>query len=324
MPVSPTRDASAGDAQKAARDGLKSLDAKRKALESEASAIVDELMAAPEGGGNPMGVDTPLTDNDGFPRNDIDVYRARVLRKRLNEIRTDHKGLMQQIETGLVKVAAFSKQKAQNGDEEREARLAPKPKPKFDPETGKWVVKNWDGSVAGVEGGDSRDFNNLESRPHSHNRGAQVPPVETTEATTPEEEDTEEEELDEEEASHEEEEDAPLVPFAMIDAVAPRSPASAAGLQEGDLVIQFGTATHANHCELRLIAELVPQAAGNREEIPITVLRRKVIKRENEAAHRVEAGAREMVTLNVLPGPWGGRGLLGCHIKGYTETTNQD
>jgi hypothetical protein len=37
--------------------------------------------------------------------------------------------------------------------------LAEKPKPRLDPEsTGKWVVMNWDGTVAGVAGGDKRHF----------------------------------------------------------------------------------------------------------------------------------------------------------------------
>jgi len=43
--------------QNAARESLRSLDSRRKALEAEASAIVDELMAVPDEGGNPMGVE---------------------------------------------------------------------------------------------------------------------------------------------------------------------------------------------------------------------------------------------------------------------------
>jgi len=93
---------------KAARASLKKLDVKRKALETEAAAIVDELMTPPADGGEPMGVDTPLTDSDGYPRADIDVFRARTLRHRLNEIRTDHKELMKQVEAGMAKCAAFS------------------------------------------------------------------------------------------------------------------------------------------------------------------------------------------------------------------------
>ena len=41
-------------------------------------------------------------------------------------------------------------------EEEKRLRQAPKLKPKLDPKTGKWVVKSWDGLVAGIEGGDAR------------------------------------------------------------------------------------------------------------------------------------------------------------------------
>jgi len=283
---------------------LKSLDSRRKALESEAAATVDELMTPPEDGGEPMGVDTPLTDGAGHPRNDIDIYRARILRKRLNEIRTDHKGLMRQIETGLVKMAALSKSSDVDDSSERDARLVPKPKPKFDPTTGKWVVKNWDGSVAGVEGGEMRNFNNLESQPAA-------PPHNSADTS-------EDGASDPDESEEPVQDDSPLLPFAVIDAVAPRSPSSAAGLREGDLVVKFGKATHVNHSDLRLIAELVPEAASNREEIPIIVLRRSAV------GHGAEEGIRERITVNVLPGPWGGRGLLGCHIKGYSDKADND
>ena len=80
------------------------------------------------------------------------------------------------IDLGLIEVAALAKscgdeQQSESGagnnngismtttaqdEEEKKARLAPKPKPKFDPKSGKWVVKSWDGSVAGVENGEMR------------------------------------------------------------------------------------------------------------------------------------------------------------------------
>jgi hypothetical protein len=39
---------------------------KRKALESEGEAIILELKARPEGGGEPTGIDTPLVDPEGY------------------------------------------------------------------------------------------------------------------------------------------------------------------------------------------------------------------------------------------------------------------
>jgi len=90
-----------------AKRALGALDVKRKALEMEADAIHAELTSEGPEGQPPMGVDTPLVDNDGYPRADIDVYRARTLRGRFKEIQTDHKALMKDIEKGLAKVAAL-------------------------------------------------------------------------------------------------------------------------------------------------------------------------------------------------------------------------
>lgn len=304
--VHPENNTSTDESLNTARRALTALDAQRKALESEAAAIVDELSAEPPGGGQPMGVDTPLVDAEGYPRSDVDIYRARELRHRLAEIRTDHAKLMKKIEEGLVKVAAFSKPASEEEEAaENAARVAPKPKPKFDPVSGKWVVMNWDGTVAGAEHGEKRTFHNLsqEATPVSAPAAGRLTsagehqPAET--------------------------EPPPLVPFAVIDSVAAHSPAEAAGLHEGDLVVKFGTGiTHANHRNLKAIAELVPLAAGDHKDIPITVLRRRKMSIDNDVAHGVEAGVRMTLELKIRPRPWSGRGLLGCHIKGYTDTTD--
>jgi 26S proteasome non-ATPase regulatory subunit 9 len=81
---------------------LFSLDKQRKSLEEEASAITSELTASIDGK-EPMGISTPLVDKDGYPRADIDVYRARYLRKRLHEIRFDHDVIMKQMEEQILK-----------------------------------------------------------------------------------------------------------------------------------------------------------------------------------------------------------------------------
>jgi 26S proteasome non-ATPase regulatory subunit 9 len=90
-----------------AKKALAALDVKRKALEMEADTIHSELTTEGPEGQPPMGVDTPLVDTDGYPRADIDVYRARTLRGRLKVIQTDHKALMKEIEKGLAQVAAM-------------------------------------------------------------------------------------------------------------------------------------------------------------------------------------------------------------------------
>jgi 26S proteasome non-ATPase regulatory subunit 9 len=90
-----------------AKKALAALDVKRKALEMEADALHAELTLEGPEGQPPMGVDTPLVDRDGYPRADIDVYRARTLRGRLKTIQTDHKALMRDIEKGLAQLAAL-------------------------------------------------------------------------------------------------------------------------------------------------------------------------------------------------------------------------
>jgi Nas2 N_terminal domain len=159
-----TTTTTAAAAKEAIRKRLEVLDVQRRSLEYESEAIVGELTSTSSEQPNapPMGVDTPLVDREGFPRADIDVLRARTLRSRLVAIRTDHKTLMKQIEEQLAQLAILTTTSSPpppgindgSGSDERKpkenevsARSAEKPKPKFDPLTGKWVVRNWDGSM---------------------------------------------------------------------------------------------------------------------------------------------------------------------------------
>ena len=89
------------------RNNLRKLDIQKKSLELEAATITSELLQKIDDTTEPMGIDTPLVDSDGYPRSDIDVYRARTLRKRLKEIQTDYKDIMGQIERGLVSLSAM-------------------------------------------------------------------------------------------------------------------------------------------------------------------------------------------------------------------------
>eukprot|EP00736_Rhodelphis_marinus_P006895 Rmarinus@m.10822 len=81
------------------RELLSKLDKERIALEEEAEAIVSEL-EAPGG----AGVKGPLTDPEGFPRSDVDVYRVRQLRNRLACLQTDHQLVMSKVESAMREV----------------------------------------------------------------------------------------------------------------------------------------------------------------------------------------------------------------------------
>ena len=160
------------DLLQSAKQSLAALNVQRAALESEAAAIVAELNAPLDSGGAPMGIDTPLVDADGYPRSDIDVYRARTLRGRLAVIRTDHRQLMRDIDTGLQRLAALQNPgKAAEEQAELAARRAAKPKPKYDPISGKWVVQNWDGTVAGAPAGETRSFATLQAAGDANTTG---------------------------------------------------------------------------------------------------------------------------------------------------------
>lgn len=94
-----------GDGELTLRKTLASLDVQRKALEHEADAIFLELTSPPSEGVEPMGLDTPLVDNEGYPRADIDVYRARTQRNRFRVLKTDHKQIEGKIEGLLLQLA---------------------------------------------------------------------------------------------------------------------------------------------------------------------------------------------------------------------------
>lgn len=268
------------------KEELKRWDVQRKALETEADAIVSELTTASSNGGGVMGLDTPLVDADGYPRNDIDVYRARTLRNRLAIIRTDHKQLMKQISNGLLLQHSLDNT---NDENEKEQRSAVKPKPKFDPITQKWVVKNWDGTLSGIQNGHLRSFDQISSS---------LPTTTTTSAVSERNDSTNNnnDQILSTSITTQQQQQSKKA-FATIDQVNNNSPASEAGLQLGDDIIQFGTLT-----TLQGILPLVSTAAANQTSIPL------IIRRNNT-----------IISISIFPKPWAGRGLLGCHIQPIYE-----
>jgi len=339
------------------RKNLIDLDARKKSLLIEAEAIVSELTAELPDGTPPIGIDTPLVDAEGYPRGDIDVYRARSLRKQFKEIQNDHKSLEKQIELGLLEIAALSSDstntngggKGEKGEKgggissssssgggvstttpkedeaEKRARLAPKPKPKYDPKTGKWVVSSWDGSVAGVEHGETRSFDNLNSNSNAALASiagigrtmrsddgtvgtgeGNVPPTGTFTASSA----AQTRRQNQQQVSFQQQ--LHTTPFAIINEVTPSSPAHEANLQKGDVLLNFGHIHASNHDNFKAIAKLVSEAGEDQSAIAVSVRRKST-----ELGGVVEV--IRTVTVELRPRTWSGRGLLGCHILPYTE-----
>ncbi|XP_031833835.1 26S proteasome non-ATPase regulatory subunit 9 [Nomia melanderi] len=63
---------------------------------------------------NHVGMDEPLVDSEGYPRQDIDVYQVRHARHKIICFRNDHKALMAKIEEGLHKVHALAGNQAES------------------------------------------------------------------------------------------------------------------------------------------------------------------------------------------------------------------
>lgn len=283
------------DDKKALQQKLKSLQSKREDLSLESKAIHSELTSSPGDGVEPIGIDTPLVDKEGYPRNDVDIYRARDLRRRWHEIQNDLQSIMNELETKLVQLAAFDRN-VEDDEAEMKARLAKKPKPKYDAVSGKWCVRNWDGTVAGLEGGHQYNFDNLEETDRAI-------PNEASKALL-----TQQTGL----------KDGPTMissdPFCVIDSVEPCSPAEEAGLKEHDMITNFGSIDHSNHKNLSALAEMVLGAASAGSSLAVKVERQVLaspsIREETGVASNVEH-----LEIQVFPKRWSGRGLLGCHMQ---------
>ncbi|KAK2587613.1 hypothetical protein KPH14_003740 [Odynerus spinipes] len=85
-----------------AKDTVLRLIKDKDKLESDIRALKEILDC------NHVGMDDPLVDSEGYPRQDIDVYQVRHTRHRIICLTNDHKALMKKIEEGLHKVHSLS------------------------------------------------------------------------------------------------------------------------------------------------------------------------------------------------------------------------
>ena len=75
-------------------------------------------------------------------------------------------------------------------------------------------------------------------------------------------------------------------------------------MRVGDMVLLFGGVSAANHGDLRAVGEVV--AASVQQPVAVTVLR------SNGSA---DGSRGDELQLSLVPQPWAGRGLLGCHLR---------
>ena len=91
-----------------AKDYVFQLMKDKNKIESELKALQEVLDA------NHVGMDDPVVDSEGYPRNDIDVYQIRHARHKIICLRNDHKALMNKIEEGLHKVHAMARNETES------------------------------------------------------------------------------------------------------------------------------------------------------------------------------------------------------------------
>ncbi|CAM9124959.1 unnamed protein product, partial [Ectocarpus sp. 12 AP-2014] len=99
-----------------------------------------------------------------------------------------------------------------------------------------------------------------------------------------------------------------LAPIAKVNQVSEGSPASAAGLAVGDLVLRFGRVDISHPKGLGGVVDVVREKEG--QEVPVTVLRTTSASGGGGSV-RTGGGVRE---LTLVPKTWSGRGLLGVHL----------
>ena len=256
------------------------LDSQRLELETESFNLRAELETCN------IGPDEKLIDDEGYPRADVDVHRIRILRNRLAIVNTDHKAIMRQIEAHVL---GDSNNTAKTEDERRSA---PKPKPKYDAVRGAWVVQNWDGSTAGIAGGEGVEFSDIVS---DKEEAALINLDLSQNSQNSQQQQQQQQPLNEFNGVNQDGIDQLGRPFSTVESVEISSPAAEC-LFVGDQIVHFGSVSKIEDFKTGLPG-LVQSAAAARKGIELIVIR-------GEQRFRVE----------LRPRPWAGRGLIGAYI----------
>ncbi len=185
---------------------------------------------------------------------------------------------------------------ANEKDEEMDSRKKKKPKPKYDSKSGKWVVSSWDGTVAGVENGHLRKFDDI----GKEEENGSLPLAEDAKKSTQHHQSEQEDVIQE------------VTPFAKIEKVLADSPASEARLKVGDELCRFGTVDYTNHRGLRAMSDVVSRAYSDSASVMLVVLRKKCTINGNAELNGEHRPTMQQVTLKLTPKPWTGKGFVGC------------
>lgn len=94
------------------KDRLSILGHRQKELEAKLMASYEALTS---GGSKAPGLRGNLVDEEGFPRNDIDVHAVRALRHERACLQTDHQQVMKEIETSLHELHKIQQHLADTG-----------------------------------------------------------------------------------------------------------------------------------------------------------------------------------------------------------------
>jgi 26S proteasome regulatory subunit N4 len=103
------------------REQARALMQKKENIESEIQANISILEA------NSSTMTTPLVDNEGFPRADIDIWAVRTSRVRIIELRNDLKAVMDEIAKSLERIYSVSSASNEPSEAASSGSVAQKP-----------------------------------------------------------------------------------------------------------------------------------------------------------------------------------------------------